>query len=159
MEATLNEKDYDLGSFIKMSFHKETIIKYYSERIEHINIGTFGFSDVVSEYFNLGNDLEDLCSICIPKVTTTEDVERFIRSILALKIHVEPDNQDRWNQKYVNEQLSFQANKPASKTADTVGSLFKKIFLKMELGSNCQPSIYIPLDKIRKIFKEKFSQF
>jgi hypothetical protein len=159
MEATLNEKDHYLGKFIKMSFHKQTIINYYTERIESCKIGTFGFLDVISEYLDLGNDLEDLCSICITKTTTTEDIKWFIRKILSLNLHVEADNQDKYNQKYVDEQLSFQADKPASKTPDTVGSLFAKIFLKMETGNQRQPSIYIPLDKIRQVFKEKFSDF
>ena len=86
MEATLNEKDYDLGNFIKMNFHKQTSIKYYNERMEHIKIGTFGFSNVICKYLDLGNDLEDLCSICIAKASNTDDIKYFIKKILLCNL-------------------------------------------------------------------------
>ncbi|MFP3012096.1 MAG: hypothetical protein ACEY3D_03820 [Rickettsia sp.] len=55
MEATLNEKDKQLGCFIKMNFAKNTIINYYIEEITQYKVGTFGFSDRITEYLNYGS--------------------------------------------------------------------------------------------------------
>jgi hypothetical protein len=47
MKATLNEKNDDLGDFIKMNFQKQTIIDYYTKSIAPCQVGSFGFSILI----------------------------------------------------------------------------------------------------------------
>jgi len=156
MEATLNEKDYQFGCFIRENFNKETIINYFSKKISNYEIGTFGFSDILSEYLNLGNDLTDLCDICIKKYSDADTIGLFIKAIFKLGVHLNFEDTVRSEKRQLEGLLCLQSDDPYSKTPDTVGSMFGKFFSRMTYGNQHQSRMYIPLDKLVEIFKEKF---
>lgn len=159
MEATLNEKDKQLGCFIKMNFAKNTIINYYIEEITQYKVGTFGFSDRITEYLNLGNDLTDLCDICITKDSSPEIISSFINKIFDLGIHLDTDNNQRLAQAQLKEVRTLHTDNPSSRIPDTIPSLFGKFLFTMATSNRGQTDIYIPLDKVIEIFKEKFGNF
>ncbi len=159
MEATLNEKDYQCGCFIRENFNKETITNYFSTKISDCKIGTFGFSDILTEYLNLGNDLTDLCDICINKDSDTNTIGLFIKAIFELGVHLSFEDKVRSEQRQLEKLFCLQSDDPYSKTPDTVGSMFGKIFSMMTYGNKHQSRMYIPLDKLTEIFKEKFGEF
>ncbi|MCC8397944.1 MAG: hypothetical protein LN569_01260 [Rickettsia endosymbiont of Labidopullus appendiculatus] len=156
MKATLNAQDYQLGCFIRANFSKESLIKHYVEKMSYRKVGTFGFSNLLDEYLNLGNDLRDLCDMCINKDNNVETIDTFIRQIFALGIHLKPDDITRQEQEQLAKQSQLQSDNPHSRTPDTVGSLFAKFFSVMGSGNKHQSGMYMPLDEIVEIFKEKF---
>jgi hypothetical protein len=159
MDATLNDQNLELGYFIKTNFNKEFIIKYYTEKMSQYNIGTLGFSKILNIYLNLGNDLKDLCDICINKDSKADSIAIFIKKIFNLGIYLEPQDIVRLKQEQLGAVCSFQSDNPQSTTPDTIGSLFGKIFYTMQYGNICQNNIYISLEQLAEIFKEKFGDF
>ena len=159
MEATLNARDYQLGCFVGVNFSKESITKYYADKTAQYKIGTFGFSNIISEYLNMGNDLMDLCDIYLRKDRSTEAIELFIRKILDLGIHLEPQNNQRSQQMQLEIQRALQSDKPYSRNPDTINSLFGKLMVTIASGNQHQSLIYMPLDKIVEVFKKKFGSF
>ena len=156
MKATLNEKDYQFGCFIRENFNKETIIRYFSRKVSYCKIGTFGFSDIVTEYLNLGNDLTDLCDICMNKYSDADAIGLFINVIFKLGVHLNFEDKVRLEKGKLEQRLCLQSDDPHSKTPDTVGSMFGKFFSLMTYGNQHQSHMYIPSDKLVEIFKEKF---
>jgi len=156
METTQNEKDYQLGCFIRNNISQASIIKYYTEEISERKIGTFGFSNILTEYLNLGNDPAVLCDICVDKDSDADTIALFIKTIFKLGVHLKPENSARSEQRQLEQLSRLEADNPHSKTPDTVGSMFGKFFSIMSLGNVRQSNMYVPVEKLVEIFKEKF---
>lgn len=156
MDTTLNAKDYQLGCFIRNNLSEASIISYYTEKVTEYQIGTFGFSNILTEYLNMGNDLVALCDICTGKDSDVDTIALFIKTIFKLGVHLKLDESVRSEQRRLEKLTRLEADDPYSETSDTVGSMFGKFFSLMNSGNIRQSNMYVGVEKLVEIFKEKF---
>lgn len=150
---TFSEKNIEFGNFLLNHFEEKAIKKYYYDRFKRMTVNTLGFSDVLFEFLSMGLGLEMLCEICVLdeegcKIPPID----FIKNFMRFSFHIMEDEEI----KEIKRALQYSCNNPDSETPDTVESLFGKTVLKMVgLNSNLKP--FIPLERIKRTFSEKFS--
>lgn len=140
----LGKMDRDYGEFVNTHFSKEERIEFWRREFEHLRIGTIGFSSSLKEYFNLGNDLEELCDIVnLSDEEGKKDYDGFIKEIMSTNLYLED--------KDLRDCLEIDRESESPYTIYTLMAQFA-----FAGAANYSVDAYMPIEKIREILCRKF---
>lgn len=137
----------DYGEFVRMHFSKEEIMTYWQNKFGYFTIGTVGFSSKLKEYFNLGNELEDLCRmIALLDVAGKEDYASFVRDVMRTNLFLE--------QKDLRDCLGIEREDENPYTIYTLMAQFA-----FAGAANYNVDAYMPIEKITEILSVNFGKY
>ena len=83
--AYLGKKDSALGAEMRQSYGAEACYSEWEKRLQPIQVGTAAFARVLTDYLNMGFDLERLCRCYAVWMRDDKDERRaFIQAILEI---------------------------------------------------------------------------
>lgn len=137
--------DDKMGTFIRENFSEEERAIYWQRRFDSYKVGTFGFSAVLKEYFNLGNDLEKLCEL-IKNIGKDEPeyYRAFVHEIMNTNLF--------WKKKDLRDCLEIERE---AETPYTIHTLMAQFLFSG--GRNHSVDAYIPLEKVWEILDRQLT--